>query len=179
MEIGTTHVHVTPLSTHQQHGRQSVNEDTDACCPRYGDAIHLRRLLELMIALYQNATDGYEEQNGIDERDEHSRLLIAVGVAFVGLYLCQLKGDENQHQTEHVAQVMACVGEQRERILKEPYQCLYPNEEQVKYNRKNKDAAKRCHFPPMMMVVMMSMMMMSLFHIFIMFNFSFSPAKVH
>lgn len=67
MEEGASYVHVVLLTLHQQYDGQAVDEDSYTSRPRYDCPVDLSRLIELMIALDEDAADSHEQEDGVDE----------------------------------------------------------------------------------------------------------------
>ncbi len=59
----------------------------------------------------------------------------------VTLDFCQTEGDEHQNQTEHVAEIMSRIAEEREGILPKAHAGLDKDEKSVEDYRKDEYAA--------------------------------------
>ena len=112
MEERSTHVDVGLLTTHKQQRRKSVYHYSHGCCPRHCLAVNGGRGVKLVNALYHYGTYGNEQHYGVEKRDEHRALPVAVGETVVGMDCRQLQGNKHHDEAEHVAEVMTCVGEQ-------------------------------------------------------------------
>ena len=71
------------------------------------------------------------------------------------MYLGQLEGDQYQHEREYVAEVVAGIGEQRQRPFEKSDGCLHAYEQEVQRDGKDEDAVERGHLRGVMVVVMM------------------------
>ena len=169
VEEGSAHVQVVFLAAQQQKSRQSVDDDADARRPRNRHAIDLGGFVEFMDALDDDGTDGHEQDNRVEQRNEHGRFLVTIRKTAVGVDFRELEGDKHQHERKHVAEVVSGIGKQRQRAFDQSDDGLDDDEKQVQNDGKNENSVQTRQFFHVVMVMMpvgMVVMVMRMCHSF-------------
>jgi hypothetical protein len=78
-----------------------------------------------------------------------------------------MEGDEYQYQTEHVAEVVAGIRQQRQRVLRPAYEGFDTHKQQVQDNAEDKDAVHGGGHDVMMMVTVMVMLVVVMVMMFV------------
>jgi ferritin-like metal-binding protein YciE len=74
-----------------------------------------------------------------------------------------MEGNEDEHETEHIAEVMTSIGQQRQGILCPAYEGLNANKQQVQYDTEDEDAVHAGWHHVVMMMVMTVVVVMMMF----------------
>ena len=116
VEEGTASVDVVLLLTAESPCGETVDDDAHSGSPDDEGAIDIGRVHKFAYALDHDGADGDEENDGVEERDKHGGLAVAVGKASSGAAGGQLEGHHGQQEREDVAEVVSGIGEQAQRV---------------------------------------------------------------
>ena len=119
MKVGALDVQVTVLVFHKEPRRETVDRHADACGPGDGAAHDRLGMQHAADTLGDDDADGDQQNHGIEQRDQHRALLVAVGVFGRGPGLGQPERQHGQQQAGHVGEVVPGVGQQAHRTVAE------------------------------------------------------------
>ena len=152
MQISPFHVQVFVLILHEKPGRKAVDYDPDAGRPGNGSALDGCRMQHPPHALGNDDPHGDEQDHGVEQRNEHRALLIAVGIPGRSMGLCKAESQHGQQQARHVGKVVPGIGQQPHRPVIEPDGEFDDNECHVERNAEDKGFVERRDRMVVMMV---------------------------
>ena len=128
-------------AAHKQPGRGRVDQNADC-----GDAHYHRGINRFGRPQAQNRfpgqrPDGHQQQTGIDEAGKNGATPPAIGVARAGRQLACAIGRPGQQQPAHVAEFVAGIGQQGQRIRFPAIADFEQNEADIERNTHNKRRA--------------------------------------
>ena len=103
-------------AAHEQQRGGGVDDDADAGHHHDGDALDGLRRLQAVHGLPGQRAHRHQQQQRVDEGRQDAGALPAVGVARVGPQSAGQRAAPGQHQADHVAEVVAGVGQQGQRV---------------------------------------------------------------
>ena len=116
VQVGAAHVHVALLPAAEQQGRHAIDQNADAGQYHHPAAIHRLGMAQVVNGFPQNKAQRGVEQGRVQQRRLNGSAPVAKGVAPRGRAARQPGRAPGQGQAQHVAQVVAGIGEQRGRV---------------------------------------------------------------
>ena len=162
MEESTTSVDVVLVLTTENPGGDTVDDDAHGGGPDDESAVDFCRGEELLHTLYNDGAHGDEEDDGVEQRDEHRGLAVAVGETLGGVARSQLQRYHGEDEREDIAEVVAGIGEQTEGVADEARDGLDDDEGQVQRHRyyiNSRQFFYRVRVVVMMVAVVMAVVM--------------------
>ena len=115
MEIGAAQVEIAAPGGEQRR-RDAVDEDAGAGDRHDDSARHRLRIAEAAQGLPRQRADGDEQQRGVEQRGENRRAAQAVAEPRRRRAPGQHGGEPGDRQRQNVAEIVAGVGQQRDRM---------------------------------------------------------------
>jgi len=119
VQIRALHIQVTILHIDKQPCRESVYQHTHAGHPGHSVAVDSHRMQYLGNTLTYYDSHRHEQNQSVEQRNEHRRLAVAVGVALGRGTGRQLERKHGKHERRAVAKIMPGIRQQSQRVIYE------------------------------------------------------------
>lgn len=155
MEEGSSDVEIGVLAGVEEQRCGEIDGDASGCDPDDRHSSDGRGVAEAADGFPGDGTEGGEQDDGVDERREDGGAAHSVGAVRRGQTLGEHGGAQREDETQDVAEVMACVGDQRERAGELTVEKLGNHEQEVQDDADPK-AQAQARRRMVVMAVMMS-----------------------
>ena len=138
VQKGTANVQVVLAAPHEQQCGRGVDHDADTGHGHDSPALGSLRRAQAVEGFPGQRAHGHQQQQGVEERRQNGGPFPAIGVARIGPQLAGQRAAPGQHQAGHIAQVVAGVGQQRQRVDLPAIPGLYRDKRHVERNADGK-----------------------------------------